>query len=691
MLQDDKHQHALEMFADNEHEQAAKLLAEILIENESAEVWNDWASVRTRGCYLLEAREGFRRAAFLEPGNLQVCANLEALTQALQQQRVAAAENMGSMETRASIRKNAITCFRNENYQEAMRTLQELLLAGESAELWNDLGTIHVVLGSYVDAELAYRKAMDLDGNNVLATTNLVLLLEMTGRKEKAAIWQESVPETAMKQARRLARIAMDATLSRPEFLSNLMKAIRMLPEFPPDMHTEMVTALAVNHSDSSYFVGLCRKLLEDAPEKFKLEAWAAIVEAADKDPRLNLVPGVILLDQGDYAAAKPLIQLAFDASPFDSYAARLLDRCVNGQAGDEKATDRYLATHFCDFPWKNFEILTDGRGYQCNSGWMSVPMGKIGEETAENLWNSLPAQAVRSSIMDGSFHYCNRIHCAKIAGRTLKSKALIQIDKAKEMVAPGPRVPVPPKFVKLAYDLTCNLACPQCRSDLVVSTPGKRSTMDAYVPTILEMAKGADFICMNGAGELFGSRHTRDLLQKFSRESYPSLKLHIKSNGLLFDRRAYEQFDLRNRIYHIAISIDAATAATYSVVRFPGDFARLLKNLRFLDDLRLNEGENFKLDFCFVISGPNFREMPEFVKLARSFHANEVVFSRLSNWGSLTPEAFSKMNIADPAHPEHQEFLKILEHPELRDPIANLGSVLPFHAKKPLVTLTLG
>jgi hypothetical protein len=48
-------------------------------------------------------------------------------------------------------------------------------------------------------------------------------------------------------------------------------------------------------------------------------------------------------------------------------------------------------------------------------------------------------------------------------------------------------------------------------------------------------------------------------------------------------------------------------------------------------------------------------------------------------------------MNIADPAHPEHQEFLKILEHPELRDPIANLGSVLPFHAKKLLVTLTLG
>jgi hypothetical protein len=210
---------------------------------------------------------------------------------------------------------------------------------------------------------------------------------------------------------------------------------------------------------------------------------------------------------------------------------------------------------------------------------------------------------------------------------------------------------------------------------------------MDTYVPTILEMAKGADFICMNGAGELFGSRHTRDLLQQFTREAYPRLKLHIKSNGLLFDRRAYEQFDLRGRIYHIAISIDAATAATYSIVRFPGDFERVLKNLRFLDDLRLNEGEKFKLDLCFVISGPNYREMPDFVKLARSIHANEVNFSRLSNWGSLTPEAFSKMNIADPVHPEHQGFLKVLEHPELRDPIVKLGSVLSFNAEKSLVT----
>jgi Flp pilus assembly protein TadD len=687
MPQDNKHQRALKLFAGNEHEQAAKLLTEILIENESAEVWNDWASVRTTGGHLLEALEGFRRAASLEPDNAQVCANLEALTQALQQQRAAAAENMGGMERRSPIRKNAITCFRNENYREATQILQQLLLAGESAEFWCDLGTIHVALGSYVDAELAYRRALELDGNNVLATTNLVLLLEMTGRKAKAVIWIESISETAMRQARGSGRLAMDGPLSRQEILSNLVKAIRMLPEFPPDMPLEMVAALAVNHSDSSYFVGLCRKLLEDVPEKYKMDAWAAIISAAANDHRLNLVPGVILLDQGDYEAAKPLIQVAFDASPFDSYAARLLDRCVNGQAGDEKATDKYLATHFCDFPWKNFEILTDGRAYQCNSGWMSVPMGKIGEETAENLWNSQPAQAVRSSILDGAYHYCNRVHCAKIAGRTLKPRALIQIDKTKGLGAPALRVSVPPKFVKLAYDLTCNLACPQCRSDLIVSSPGKRSRMDTYVPTILEMAKGADFICMNGAGELFGSRHTRDLLQQFTREAYPRLRLHIKSNGLLFDRRAYEQFDLRGRIYHIAISIDAATAATYSIVRFPGDFERLLKNLRFLDDLRLNEGEKFKLDLCFVISGPNYTEMPDFVELARSFHANEVNFSRLSNWGSLTPEAFSKMNIADPVHPEHQGFLKVLEHPELRDPTVKLGSVLSFSAEKSLVT----
>src|ERR1700686_680157 len=136
MPQDNQQQRGLELFAGNEHEQAAKLLTEILIENESSEVWNDWASVRTTGGHLLEALEGFRRAASLEPDNSQVCSNLETLTQALEQQRAAAAENMGGMERRTSIRKNAITCFRNENYQEATQILQQLLLAGESAELW---------------------------------------------------------------------------------------------------------------------------------------------------------------------------------------------------------------------------------------------------------------------------------------------------------------------------------------------------------------------------------------------------------------------------------------------------------------------------------------------------------------------------------------------------------------------------
>jgi sulfatase maturation enzyme AslB (radical SAM superfamily) len=158
--------------------------------------------------------------------------------------------------------------------------------------------------------------------------------------------------------------------------------------------------------------------------------------------------------------------------------------------------------------------------------------------------------------------------------------------------------------------------------------------------------------------------------------------RFSIISNGQLLDRRAFETFDLKRRLMQVDISVDAARAETYEMVRRGGDFNRLLRNLQFLDDFRAVEGETFRIVLRFVVSAMNFREIPEFVNLARRFHADSVLFTIIRNWGSFTDCEFERMNVASSTNPLHGEFVEILNSPELLDPIVDMGSIEPYRKK---------
>jgi hypothetical protein len=104
---------------------------------------------------------------------------------------------------------------------------------------------------------------------------------------------------------------------------------------------------------------------------------------------------------------------------------------------------------------------------------------------------------------------------------------------------------------------------------------------------------------------------------------------------------------------------------------------------LAFLDDLRSSRGEKFRFELSFVVSSMNFRDMPEFVQLGRKFRVDSILFTIVRNWGHLSLAEFEKLNVANPCHPEHQEFLRVLESPELSDPIVDCGSVEPYRRRE--------
>ncbi|HWF03244.1 MAG TPA: methyltransferase domain-containing protein, partial [Candidatus Angelobacter sp.] len=74
-----KHQLALELVNENRLKEAAGLLAEALGEKESAELWNDWATIKIALDENQEALAGYDRALELEPENAQAMFNFGVL------------------------------------------------------------------------------------------------------------------------------------------------------------------------------------------------------------------------------------------------------------------------------------------------------------------------------------------------------------------------------------------------------------------------------------------------------------------------------------------------------------------------------------------------------------------------------------------------------------------------------------
>ncbi len=85
-------------------------------------------------------------------------------------------------------------------------------------------------------------------------------------------------------------------------------------------------------------------------------------------------------------------------------------------------STQDYLRTHFCASPFEQLETAPTGLAYVCCPIWLPTPIGTL-DTDPQKLWNGDIAKNIRESIIDGSYRYCNHVHCAAITGRTLMSR----------------------------------------------------------------------------------------------------------------------------------------------------------------------------------------------------------------------------------------------------------------------------
>ena len=175
---------------------------------------------------------------------------------------------------------------------------------------------------------------------------------------------------------------------------------------------------------------------------------------------------------------------------------------------------------------------------------------------------------------------------------------------------------------------------------------------------------QNAKEVLVNAAGELFISKHSRELVKKIS-QNYPQIKFDIITNGILCDKKNLEELGIIDKLNKIIISFHATKEKTYNQLVKNGDFKKVMENISTLSEMK-KQGMITTLSFNFVMTSINYKEMKDFVKLAQKLDAT-ASFLELNYLPYLKNCDYEKLSVTNVNHPRYNDFVKILKDPIFR------------------------
>ena len=342
----------------------------------------------------------------------------------------------------------------------------------------------------------------------------------------------------------------------------------------------------------------------------------------------------------------------------------------VNVQTGNKM-------TQFCPNPFEWLDLTAWGRDEDgklrsdiavklscCVESW-SGPDARLGimsfDEAVtigfDRIWNSDKAIAIRKQVSEtGAAAFCET--CPRRSDGGLD---VVESDRFD--------FPPLPRTLNLAYDHSCNMACPSCRTSPIIHSPGTllhasiQRFQNAVVKPLLKTARRA---FLSGLGDPFGSPLYRELLYGTQPGEAPDVKWFILTNGLGFTSDAYSGIPTRAQIDAVQFSIDAASPETHRQNRIPvhvrdaDAWDRVLNNLAFASQLR-RDGFLESLVVSMVVQWNNYKEVPAFIELAKRHSADTVIFSELGQQGTYCESDYRQRAVCNIGHPEHNAAISLL------------------------------
>lgn len=308
-----------------------------------------------------------------------------------------------------------------------------------------------------------------------------------------------------------------------------------------------------------------------------------------------------------------------------------------------------------CTVPWRLFEVNDRGVVNCCCPDWRPEPFGNVLESSPLEIWRGEVAERTRAGIVDGSYRGCPQCPFLPMVG----GDPHLSTD----------RIPV----VKLCYDRTCNFTCPSCRNGPISQDA---TLLDRVHDWVLHggLLEVTDVLHASCGGDPFASRRYREALK--AALAVPACKVALLTNGQLCDRRHWDEVGIvPERLHEVGFSLDAVTPETHSVLRRGGTFSTVMDNVHFV--LSARGVHSFHVYFNFVVQRRNFRELVRFVEQARDVGVDAVNVSPMGDWGSYSREGYLREAVHYTSHPEHADYLSVLDLVRERFPWVNVDRAL--------------
>lgn len=322
----------------------------------------------------------------------------------------------------------------------------------------------------------------------------------------------------------------------------------------------------------------------------------------------------------------------------------------------------------YCHSPFIAVGIDIHGEVRLCPcAAWHPTTIGNIFKSNLNELLSSPVAVAIRKSIIDGTYIYCNEKKCSGLASQINNEVGLNTIETTPPNILPlfdDPHEFIMPYHIILAGDQTCNLSCPSCRTSVIKVTEKQKMFQEELGKKLIEnlLPTPTDqhiTLLVSTSGELFASPMLLKFVGGISKKDFPNFKLEIQTNGLLCEKNWHRLNELQSSVDSITVTVDAAAPSTYELLRRGGTWNEIIQALTFLSNKKTEI--NTKLHLRMVVQRANYLEMLDFYNLANTYNADRTEYVRISNWETRTSDEHLAEDVFDERNPEYLRAIDML------------------------------
>jgi MoaA/NifB/PqqE/SkfB family radical SAM enzyme len=273
-----------------------------------------------------------------------------------------------------------------------------------------------------------------------------------------------------------------------------------------------------------------------------------------------------------------------------------------------------------CPRPFDTVLIDKKGSCYACEcQSWLPQSIGNLQIKSLEDIVGGDMHRHLQSSVVDGTYRYCNEHQCSYIRSDTV-------LNVRPERI----------QHLRLAIDDSCNLRCPSCRRGMIFHKEGS-----AYKLGIRLADKINDWlhrfehpiqVHIGSDGDPFASHIYRYFMEQTPKRD--NIKYSLLTNGLMFREFHTRVPNVIDNLAEVGVSIDGASKDTYEKLRLGGKWDKINENLECIANLR--QKHNFRFVLHFVVQKDNYHEMVKIIDLGEKYGADRVWLNKIEDWGIM-------------------------------------------------------